>query len=136
MKKNHSTDKEENVLATPVDMEKLLDISMNDHGLMRELINIFMADAPERISSLRRAIAEKEPQEVMVISHGLRGASRNMTAEKLGELFNHLEELGEAGRIDGAEELMGEVEREFARLQDYFTRVTPIIPSPSHSNTQ
>jgi len=57
-------------------MEKLLEIAMNDEGLLRELIDIFLADAPERISLLRRAIAERVPQKVMVISHGLRGGSR------------------------------------------------------------
>lgn len=107
---------------------------MNDEVLLKELINLFMADAPERLTLLRRAITEQEPEEVMVISHGLRGASRNMTAEKLGELFNHLEEMGGAGRIDGAEEIMGEVEKEFARLQNYFATVALNIPTASHSS--
>ncbi len=133
MKKNTSSNKQETIAPTPVDMEKLLEIAMNDEGLLKELISIFMADAPERLNSLRRAIAEREPQEVMVISHGLRGASRNMTAEKLGELLNHLEEMGGAGRIDGAEEIMGEVEKEFARLQDYFSSVALDL-AESHSS--
>ena len=119
MKMNHSSQHGE----TPLDIDKLWQITMYDEDLLKELIRLFLADAPERISSLRRAIAEKEPQNVLVISHGLRGASRSMTAEKLGELLGSLEELGDSGRVDGAEGLISEVEMEFARLQNYLATV-------------
>jgi hypothetical protein len=46
-----------------------------------------------------------------------------MTAEKLGDLCNLLEEMGGSGQIEGAAELVSEVEKEFARLQDYFSTI-------------
>jgi HPt (histidine-containing phosphotransfer) domain-containing protein len=115
--KAHSTGPGE----APLDMDKLWEMAMYDEGLLKELIRLFLDDAPGRISSLRRAIANNEPQTVGVISHGLRGASQSMTADKLGELFNTLEALGETGSMDGAEELIGEVEMEFDRLRDFLS---------------
>ena len=115
----------------PIDLDKLWEIAMDDPVLMAELIKLFLADAPQRLGRLRQAIDEKQQRTVVEIAHGLRGASRSLAAEKLGELFHAVEEISGAGKLDEAGSKVAEAEAEFARLQEFLSGVD-LQKAPTH----
>lgn len=103
----------------PINMDKLWQIAMDDAGLVVELMSIFLTDVPQRMARLRQAVTENNVPLVAELAHGLRGASGSITAEKLGELFFRIEQMGDSGKLEGVEAVLGEAEREFKRLEKY-----------------
>ncbi len=110
--------------ALPVEMA-VLDHAMLDElrglqeegmpDLLSELVELFMAEAPPLISTLRTAIATGDAAALRVAAHTLKGCSGNLGAVVLAAECKKLEELSRSGALDGAQLDLAAVEREYAR---------------------
>lgn len=83
------------------------------------LVNTYIQDVDQRMARLRNAIGAAEPAEVRAEAHALKGSSRNLGVNPLGELFARLETLGKSGELAGASELLPAIEKELARAQEF-----------------
>jgi len=106
--------------AVPLDLEALRKQVGGDELFVRNLIELFLADVPGRIQTLRRAVAEGDEQRIQFEAHNLKGASGNIGADQLQGSFARLEQMAGEGRVAGVDSLLEEAEEEFARVQRYF----------------
>jgi signal transduction histidine kinase/HPt (histidine-containing phosphotransfer) domain-containing protein len=88
-----------------------------DRQLLRELLGIFLADAPGQLQALRDAVAGADPAALMRAGHTLSGSLRVLGAVAATELVGELEALGREGRLAGAAALLGRFELELVRVR-------------------
>ena len=87
-----------------------------DADLLKELIQIFLEDAPQQMAGIRTAISGGDADGLRRAAHALKGAVSNFAAESTREAALALEELGKQGRIDDAEEAHRALESRMSRL--------------------
>jgi signal transduction histidine kinase/CheY-like chemotaxis protein len=78
--------------------------------LIRSLVKAFLADAPKRMSDLRRAISQKNAPKLASVAHALKGSVAIFGAPKAVAMARSLEAMGRAGNLAGAP-------REFTSLE-------------------
>jgi signal transduction histidine kinase/CheY-like chemotaxis protein/HPt (histidine-containing phosphotransfer) domain-containing protein len=99
--------------------------------LAQSLIKSFLADAPKKISDIRRAVAQKLPANLATSAHAFKGAAAIFGAPQVVAAARSLELMGKAGNPDGAEKEFQTLETEFARLK---TELLALQPNPSASH--
>lgn len=100
-----------------LDMEALAQLKsiMGDEFSM--LIETFGNDSVVRIECIRDAIASGDPEEIRRAAHSFKGSASNMGAPVLTGLCRDLEDLGHNGETAGSEELLAQIEAEFAQVR-------------------
>ncbi len=83
-----------------------------------EVIDAFLADAPELVATLRRALDEGSSEELRRAAHTLKSNGATLGATEFAELCRTLEARAKAGELDGAGELVDRVEQEYGALRD------------------
>ncbi|MBI1799109.1 MAG: response regulator [Candidatus Eisenbacteria bacterium] len=101
----------------PFDFERLSEAACGDRDFERELIADFVISVAVQLTDLHSAIREGNPGGVRRAGHSLNGSSRTVGAGGMGNLAEKLETLGDRGQIDGAEQLLVDLNVEFARVQ-------------------
>ena len=99
-------------------LEELRDISPNEgSNIVRELINLFLESAPQRIAQINECLSD--PPGLAFHAHALRSMGLNLGAKRIVDLSQQLEELGRSGDLSGAPALLRELEAAFnqTRLQ-------------------
>ncbi len=86
------------------DRKALLEHLDGDEEFLKELVEIFVDDAPERMAEAERALASGDPESLVHAAHALKGASANMMLPKFASLAGDIETKGKAGDLDGAAE--------------------------------
>jgi len=93
--------------------------------LAQSLIKSFLADAPKKISDIRRAVAQKNPANLATAAHAFKGAAAIFGAPQVVAAARNLEAMGKAGNADGAEKEFQSLETEFARLKTELLALQP-----------
>lgn len=73
---------------------------MEDVPLVRELIDLFLASAPERLEHIRAALAD--PAQLKLHAHTLKGMSMTLGARRVVMLCQQLEQLAADGTLETA----------------------------------
>ncbi|MFO7728974.1 MAG: Hpt domain-containing protein [Desulfonatronovibrio sp.] len=94
-----------------------LDRVGEDKEVMREILENVLKDAPDRLESLKKAVEARNLQEVHSLAHSIKGMAGNISAPRVRETAFKLETLGANQELSGMEELISELENEFALLQ-------------------
>lgn len=81
--------------------------------ILGKLLEIYVANAPELIRQLHSAIQDGCSESIRDSAHSLKSASGNIGARKVFELSATLEDMGRDNKIDGACEVLEEIERLF-----------------------
>lgn len=84
------------------------------------LLDTFLADSEERLLLLRQAQKEADAHNLRLAAHSFKGSCSNMGADMLALLCKQLEEVGRREQLDLAQELIEQVEREFAIVRILF----------------
>jgi CheY-like chemotaxis protein len=109
--------------ADPVDMAALRLITDGDEEFLRELVELYLADAPERMENLRRAVASRVAITIKQEAHGLKGASANLSAKGLQTLMAEIEQLAAAEQLAEVTDVMQAAESEFGQVQRFLQKV-------------
>ncbi|MFO8033072.1 MAG: response regulator [Desulfohalobiaceae bacterium] len=96
---------------------ELLERVGEDKEVMREILESVLKDAPDRLESLKKAVEARNLQEVHSLAHSIKGMAGNISAPRVRETAFKLETLGANQELSGMEELISELENEFALLQ-------------------
>jgi len=83
--------------------------------LLHELVGLFLEDAPRRLAQISQSVSD--PAKLAFHAHALKSMSLNLGAKRIVELCQKLEDLGRAGRTDGAEILLQQLETAFAQTK-------------------
>jgi signal transduction histidine kinase/FixJ family two-component response regulator/HPt (histidine-containing phosphotransfer) domain-containing protein len=74
-------------------------------ALMRELLDAYSEDVPQRLVDIETAIAQSNPEALRCAAHALRSSSINLGAVEVGQRCRELEQMGKSGTTEGAQEL-------------------------------
>ncbi len=85
---------------------------------LAELIGTFLSDAPVLLASLRTAREQAKTEELRRAAHTLKSNGQTFGAGGFAELCRELEERARSGELDGADELIDRIDREYAALEE------------------
>lgn len=75
-----------------------------------ELLDVFITDLPIQIECLRSAIAHGNADDLYQVAHKLKSGCGSIGVPRLAELVRRLEQAGRQKILEGAEELLRQVE--------------------------
>jgi PAS domain S-box-containing protein len=81
-----------------------------DRVLLRDLLEIFLAECPAMVSNIRKAIEAKDPVALRHAAHALKGSVSNFAAPRPFEAAQRLETMGIDGDLAGAVTAFQELE--------------------------
>ena len=96
-------------------LANLRDLGGDD--FLGEVIDAFLADAPELIATLRRSLDEESSEELRRAAHTLKSNGATLGAGEFAELCRTLEQLAKTGELDGASELVDRIEQEYGPVE-------------------
>jgi CheY-like chemotaxis protein/HPt (histidine-containing phosphotransfer) domain-containing protein len=90
---------------------------LKEDSVLTELIDIFVASAPERLAEMRRALNASYAPGLLTSAHMLKGSCSTFGASPLGEVCARIEQAS-GGDMEGAAELIVLAEKELNRLTE------------------
>jgi HPt (histidine-containing phosphotransfer) domain-containing protein len=84
--------------------------------LVRQLVEIYRANAPKRIEQLRGAVAGGDARTLTLVAHTLKTNCAMLGATGMAAMCATLEEYGDRGVFDDAAAVLTRVEAEFERV--------------------
>jgi HPt (histidine-containing phosphotransfer) domain-containing protein len=73
--------------------------------------------APPLLARLNQAVVQSNAAEVRAAAHTIKSSSNDFGATRLAELCQTLEDMGKAGALEGAAELVAQVETEYEQVK-------------------
>jgi CheY-like chemotaxis protein len=86
-------------------------------GVVRELIDLFLADAPGHISRLWSALHAHDGPALRAVAHRLLSSVENLGARRMAELCTELERCGRTSEIEAAPGILTALGEEFDRVK-------------------
>jgi PAS domain S-box-containing protein len=106
--------------------------SLRDLGgdeFLGEVIDAFLADAPELIATLRRSLDEASSEELRRAAHTLKSNGATLGADQFADLCRNLEQQAKSGELDGASELVDRIEQEYPPLEEALSALRSETPA-------
>lgn len=104
------------------DMEHALEVTDGDREFLKELVEIFKADFPEKLAGISRAIKEKDFKGLDETAHSLKGSSGNLGLTRVYELSWEIEKMGKAKNMEGANKTFKQLEEELERFKNFVSK--------------
>jgi HPt (histidine-containing phosphotransfer) domain-containing protein len=98
------------------DKSKALRNVDDDLGLLREIAELFLADGPAMMVSIRQAVAAGDAERLHRAAHMLKGAVASFGAKAAFDTSMALETMGRTGVLEGSSEVLGRLESVFGEL--------------------
>ena len=92
-----------------------------DAGFLRELIEIFLQDTPERLKELDAALASGDSATATRAAHSIKGSSSNFGALRLSQLAHQIEMLGKGENLAAVN--VTELKAEYVRVAEALTQI-------------
>jgi CheY-like chemotaxis protein len=81
-------------------------------ALVATVLRMFMESAEATLQSAKCAVVARDGAQLSRLAHAMKSSAANIGAEALAELYRRLESAGRDGRIEEAQSLLAQVERE------------------------
>ena len=114
--------------APPVPLAKALELPVFDRDdlekrlggdeMLAHFIGMFTRLIPGYLASLRDTLREGDAEQVGIKAHTIRGASANISATSMSRIAYDIENLATGGVLDGAPELLAELEEAFGKFEE------------------
>ena len=95
-------------------------------GILRELIDLYLDNAPPRLVQIRQFSADAT--KLAFHAHALKSMSLNLGCKRVVEFAQKLEELGRSGSVQGAEELIRALETAYGLTKDQLLELRDAEP--------
>ena len=107
-------------------LEALREIAGDDFdGLLAEVLDSYLEDAPPRIADIQTAIAVDDPKALQQSAHAFKSSSLTIGATSLSQLCATLEALGRQGTTEGAIRLFAQLDAEYNLVKVALERKHP-----------
>ncbi len=93
-------------------------MSDGDESLLEELKEHFIITKDEGIKTIKQALSDSDPEVIRVTAHGLKSISGNIGAMELSSLCKKIEHMGLQKALEGAQEVLSQIEIEAVRVGD------------------
>ncbi|MFN4265731.1 MAG: ATP-binding protein [Aquabacterium sp.] len=100
-----------------IDFNEALDRCAADRGLFAELVKMFLADCPKRMSDLAQALAQRDGPRLVAAAHHLVGSAGSLSARSMHQVCQQLVDAGKAGDFDRAALLQETLRQRWVRLE-------------------
>jgi len=100
----------------PAALADMLEMVGDDPEFVGEIVDAYLADAPEQIRGMTEALAAGDITTFGRHAHTLKGNSRNVGATALAEIARTLEEQARAGDTTDAESRIAAADEELGRV--------------------
>ncbi len=104
---------------TPMDLTHLSELVGGDEGVMGEILDLFMEDAPRQIAALGEAITRGYWEEARRLAHTLKGSASNVGAEPLRQAAWSLEQHSSEPAGNDPRALLDRCQEELSRVMGY-----------------
>jgi HPt (histidine-containing phosphotransfer) domain-containing protein len=101
----------------PPALERLVETIGDDRSLLTALIDTFLRDTPRLVEAVRRGLERGQTDEVRRAAHTLKSNGATFGAMSLSELSRQLEALARSGTLEGADELITQIDAEYERVR-------------------
>ena len=105
----------------PVDPQALAalrELNPEDPGFLRELIDVFLDDMPQRLAEIDRALATQDAALLIRAAHTIKGSCSNFGAAHLASLALEMEKQGKAAAFADASAAVPALLAEFGRVRE------------------
>ena len=85
---------------------------------LTEVVDVFLADAPALIASLRSSLERQDTEELRRAAHTLKSNGSTLGAVAFAKLCRAVEQRAKDGRPDGVQQLVDQIEQEYRTLQE------------------
>lgn len=89
----------------------------DDPGLLVELIDIFLEDAPQRLRDVSEALAADDLRRLERAAHTLKSSSANLGALGLSKLCKEMEEIVRGNTTQGVADLLAQSSRRLGEVE-------------------
>jgi CheY-like chemotaxis protein len=100
----------------------------DDHNLFKELVEIFVNDYPQMLTSLRKSLKATDAKTFTRTAHSLKGMLRNFEAEAAADTAFDLEKKGKQGELDGTDQIIdslaGQLDEVTQNLQQLVKKIS------------
>jgi CheY-like chemotaxis protein/HPt (histidine-containing phosphotransfer) domain-containing protein len=94
-------------------------------GILGKLIDLFLENTPAVLTEARTAVSRHASPQLARAAHTLKGSCSNFGAERMRGACSQLEQLAGQGNLDGAAELLDNLEKEFNYVRLALERERP-----------
>lgn len=118
----HDTAKVSAEVAAPADepVDPKVLVEFRELEMLDEMVEAFLEEAPALLDRIRAAVNHNSADELRSAAHTLKGSAGNMGAKVVQKLSLTLEQKGRAGTVEGAAELIPQLDREYERAKQVF----------------
>jgi signal transduction histidine kinase/DNA-binding response OmpR family regulator/HPt (histidine-containing phosphotransfer) domain-containing protein/PAS domain-containing protein len=106
---------------TSVDVEGLDELkqSLGDEGgkIMAEIIEMFLAKAPSAFDKIQQNIVTQDARQVHHLAHTLKPNAGQLSAHRLSNMLQQLEDLGKIGNLNGGDQLLAQIRLEYVTVK-------------------
>ncbi|MCK9608058.1 MAG: EAL domain-containing protein [Methylomonas sp.] len=87
-----------------------------------KMLSFYLEDTPQQIEQIGRALATNDYLALRDLAHSLKGASRNLGAEKLAAIARQLEEQAGQRQTEGSDALLAQLREEYRLIEQLLQR--------------
>jgi HPt (histidine-containing phosphotransfer) domain-containing protein len=106
-----------------VDRSVLADLCGGDAAFERRILGNFRRVTETDAPRLREAVSSSDAVAVTRVSHSIKGASRTIGAQELGDVCERIEQASRNAEWQTISDNMADFDREIGRVQDYLQSV-------------
>jgi HPt (histidine-containing phosphotransfer) domain-containing protein len=108
----------------PAVIETLRDLTPpGEPDVLSEVLKMFLAEVPPRLTRLRNAWAAGNIEEVHRAAHSLKGSAGNIGANAMFDVCKELDEKSRAGEVDAVGPLVDALDVEYGRVEIEIARL-------------
>jgi PAS domain S-box-containing protein len=114
-------DRDAGSVGTEISLEAAALQQLRDLGgveFIAEVVDVFLADAPALITSLRSSLDRQDTEELRRAAHTLKSNGSTLGAAAFAELCRTVEQHAKDARLDGVPHLVDRIEQEYQTLQE------------------
>jgi len=104
-----------------LDLAEFLERVQDDKELLVELLDIYLGDFDGKRKALIDAVENKDFEQIKSVSHSLKGASGNISAKNLREIFIQFEEMAKAEDLSQAQTVVDNMDKQFGELTEHIS---------------
>jgi two-component system, sensor histidine kinase and response regulator len=104
------------------DADDLIERLMGNKALAKRVAEAFVNNMPQELLALSTAIRNSDSEAIVIAAHSIKGAAANAAGTVVSDLAAKLENLGRAGDIHSAAEILPELHAEFQSLKPAIER--------------
>ncbi len=97
----------------------------DDDGVMKQLIDMYLTDAPKLVGNAKDALAKSDKEILARSAHSLKSTSATMGAMKVSVAAKELETLARAGNFAASAGVLSRLETELAGALDALRNKSP-----------